>query len=602
MSRENENKTAVELATRIVGKWKETYEWIPIFGGFATIALAFSVGANNLPAPFSTSVGSGALTLLKASIMACAIYVPGAASASNSTVNALFSNFLKESQPTEGFLMWSMVVVLLTATIWLALATYLELPVSSQQSIQGAMLGTVLVTEVLVLNDSIMQNDNHNFNGGGLLWILLEWTFAPSIACLCACFLFAVLKSSLLRHENAKKRILIFLPIDYGISAGLLCFFIVSQVIGNYVDVNRLTVVIAVAGSALIGALLSLAVVVPLAMKKLAATENYRTSKQNASMKDESVESQVTEGQSSGAKVDDDVDDILKNFMQMRVLETVYEEEERSWASPEVIQESDQVQLVSQCSANTSAEQSTPFKQLLKSTPNRLIQTRNFQRIKKSTPIENAIKFVRDITKSTLSPVLVYDRRTLIRHALAEKYDEIEDYFSFPQLLASCVFALMQSASEIAVIVNPFVAILDVFKHRSKYSGNGEDAGHLQVKWWFRGIGGLVAAMGFFLCGWRLTQCLGGKLTYMSNSRGWASQLSTVAAMIIVAMVNLPVSSVHAFIGSLVGVGIADDLRNVNWKLLCKFLCGWIMTIIFSCGFAYLTFSASIHTPAYAVP
>ncbi|XWS18538.1 hypothetical protein CRYUN_Cryun32bG0053400 [Craigia yunnanensis] len=110
-------------------------------------------------------------------------------------------------------------------------------------------------------------------------------------------------------------------------------------------------------------------------------------------------------------------------------------------------------------------------------------------------------------------------------------------------------------ATEIAAIVNPYVAILDVFKHRSTYSGNEEDVGHLQVKWLFRGIEGLVAVMGFLLCGWRLTQCLGGKLTYMSNSRGWASQLSTVAAMMIVARVKLPVSSVHAFVGSLVGVG-----------------------------------------------
>ncbi|KAG4124355.1 hypothetical protein ERO13_D10G035250v2 [Gossypium hirsutum] len=111
------DKIAVELATKVVGKWNDTYQWIPTFGAFATIAMAFSVGANNLPAPFSTSIGSGALTLLKASIMACAIYIPGAASASNSrTVDALFSDFLKESQPTEGFLMWSMVVVLLTTS------------------------------------------------------------------------------------------------------------------------------------------------------------------------------------------------------------------------------------------------------------------------------------------------------------------------------------------------------------------------------------------------------------------------------------------------------------------------------------------------------
>nr|ACD56626.1 PiT transporter-like protein [Gossypium raimondii] len=509
------DKIAVELATKVVGKWNDTYQWIPTLGAFATIAMAFSVGANNLPAPFSTSIGSGALTLLKASIMACAIYIPGAASASNSrTVDALFSDFLKESQPTEGFLMWSMVVVLLTTTTWLTLATYLELPVSSQQSIHAAMLGTMLVTQ-------------------GFDYLPL-WN-----------------KSSILRRENAKKRILVFLPIDYGISAGLLCFVIVSQVIGNYVDVNRLTVMIAVAGSALIGAVLSSVVVVPLAIKKLATTKNHRNSMENdTSMKQESEESRGNQGCSNGAKVDDDV---LEDFMQMRVLETVYEEEERSCGSLDVIQEPEQVQP----GDNTSSEQSTPFKQLLKSTPNRLLQTQNFQRIEKTTTIENVIKYIRDTAKSTFSPVLEYDRRTLVRHALAENFDDIEDCFSFPLLLASCMVALIQSTTEIASIMNPYVAILDVFEHRSKYSS--EDVGHLQVKWWYGGIGGLVAGVGFLLCGWRLTQCLGGKLTYMSNSRGWASQLTTVAAMIIVAKVKLPVSSVQAFIGSLVGVGVADD-------------------------------------------
>ncbi|KAA3482062.1 sodium-dependent phosphate transporter 1-like isoform X1 [Gossypium australe] len=545
------DKIAVELATKVVGKWNDTYQWIPTFGAFATIAMAFSVGAKNLPAPFSTSIGSGALTLLKASIMACAIYIPGAASASNSrTVDALFSDFLKESQPTEGFLMWSMVVVLLATTMWLTLATYIELPVSSQQPIHAAMLGTMLVTQGFDYLPLWNKNENHDFNSGGLLWIFLAWTLAPSIACLCAWFLFVVLKSSILRRKNAKKRILVFLPIDYGISAELLCIIIISQVIGNYVDVNRLTVMIAVAGSALIGAVLSLVVVVPLAIKKLATTKNHRNSMENnSSMKQESVESRGNQGCSNGAKVDDDV---LEDFMQMRVLETVYEEEERSCGSLDVIQEPEQVQP----GDNTSMEQSTPFIHLLKSTPNRLVQTQNFQRIEKTTTIENVIKYIGDTAKSTFSPVLEYDRRTLVRHALDENFDDIEDCFGFPQLLASCMVALIQSTTEIASIMNPYVAILDVFEHRSKYSR--EDVASY-LKWWYGGIGGLVAAIGFLLCGWRLTQCLGGKLTYMSNSRGWASQLATVAAMIIVAKVKLPVSSVQAFIGSLVGIGVADD-------------------------------------------
>lgn len=81
------------------------------------------------------------------------------------------------------------------------------------------------------------------------------------------------------------------------------------------------------------------------------------------------------------------------------------------------------------------------------------------------------------------------------------------------------------------------------------------------MKWWFRAISGLVAAMGFFLCGWRLTRCLGGKLTYMSNSRGLASQLSSVAAVMMATRMNLPASSIHAFVGSLLGVGMVDDIR-----------------------------------------
>ncbi|KAH9749126.1 phosphate transporter [Citrus sinensis] len=475
-------KIPVEFAVQVVGKWKETYQWVPVLGGFAAFAMAFSAGANNLPAPFSTALGSGTLTLLKASIMAGLIYVPGAALASNST-------FIKENQPSEGFLMW---------TIWLVIATYFELPVSPQQATQAALLGSMLVTE-------------------GFDYIPL-W--------------------------------------------------------------NKV-------------------VIVPLATKELGATEKHKTAKNNNmnSTKEQCVEIQDQTCSNNTKGGDDEAEDVLREFMQRRVLDTVYEEEERnSCASPDsTIKDSDQ-QLA------LSTGQSTQFKHLLQCTPNNLVQTKTFHKMENQSPFQSAYNFVRNFTKSTVSPVIEYDRNTLIRHALAEKYDEIEDCFSVPHLLASCIFALIQSVSEIAAIVSPYGAIVDIFNNRAKYSGNGEDVDSIDVSWWFRALGGLGAVMGFILCGWKLTQCLGGKLTYMSNSRGLASQLSTVAAVIIVSTTNLPVSTVHAFVGSLVGVGIADDIQNVNWKLLFKFICGWVMTIIFCCGAAFAIFYASVHVPAYAVP
>ncbi|EEF40112.1 phosphate transporter, putative [Ricinus communis] len=598
----NNDKIPIELAIRVIGKWKETFSWIPIFGAFAAVAVAFSTGANNLPAPFSTPIGSGALSLFKALIMACLIYAPAAAFAGNHIVNALISDFVKENQPNEGFLMWSMVVVLATTAIWLALSTYLELPVSSLQSIHGALLGILLVNEGFSYVPMWNKNGRHSFNGGGLVWVLLEWTVAPLVACLCSYLFFTLLKAFLLRQENAEKRIFIFLLIDYGISAGLLCLFVMFQIIGKIVSVNRWVAIISVSVAVCIGVVLSSVLMVPLAMKKLNTVPNYKSEKQNGSMDQQYKENQDQRNVGKEEeKTEEDPEDVLKEFMQMRILETVYEEEERSWASPDIAQNSEQTQSLSEFTTATTS-QSAPFKQLLESTPNRLVQTRNFQRIEKPSLVANASRCIRELAKSIVWPDLEYDRLTLIRHALAEKYDEIEDYFSFPHLLASCLFAFIQSVTEVSAVVSPYGAILDVFEHRAKYSGNGQNVDNVHVKWWFRAIGGFVTAMGFFLCGWRLTNCLGGKFTYISNSRGLVSQLSSVAAIIIVTKLNLPVSSVHAFIGSLLGVGMADDLRNVNWKLLMKFICGWMLTIVFCCGIAYVIFSASIHSPSYVVP
>ncbi|PKI73252.1 hypothetical protein CRG98_006387 [Punica granatum] len=119
--------------------------------------------------------------------------------------------------------------------------------------------------------------------------------------------------------------------------------------------------------------------------------------------------------------------------------------------------------------------------------------------------------------------VIVYDTAALIMHALAEKYDGLEDLFGFPHVLASCIFIA---------------------------------------------IGGLSAAMGFRLVRCRLTQSLGGKLTYMSNSRGLACQQSTIGAIVAVSLMKLPVSSVHAFVGSLVGVGLADNPQELDNGLI----------------------------------
>lgn len=141
---------------------------------------------------------------------------------------------------------------------------------------------------------------------------------------------------------------------------------------------------------------------VPLAIKKFDTTQNYQSKKTNVSLKQQSEE---TQDQACNNKVDSTEEDFeiaLRDFMKMRVLETVYEEDEKSWPSPDADQDTDQPATHS-LSKSSPEQSTTPFKQLLQFSPNR--QTRKFQKINKRTMAENASDFIKDLAKSTLSPV-----------------------------------------------------------------------------------------------------------------------------------------------------------------------------------------------------
>ncbi|CAL1400839.1 unnamed protein product [Linum trigynum] len=613
-------KVTVDLAARVVGNWKETYVWIPILGAFAVVALAFSTGANNIPAPLSTAVGSGALPLFKATIAAFFIYLPGAALSGSNPINSLFSQqFVQDNQPNEAFLMWSMTVVLITAAIWMAMATYFELPVSSQQSMQDALFGTIIGVQGFRYIPIWHKNEYHRFNVVGMAWMIVQWTVAPVVACVCAFCLFTLLKKLVLRHEKGDKRILVFLPIGYGIAAGLLCQFVVFEVLRDHLLLNKWVAIGVVALATLIGALLSLVLAVPLARRRLQIIKDTRgefevkdTTLNLNELRKIEIHDLPTSREAGKAKEDDekqevDVEDMLKDFMQMRTLETVYEEEERSIAfSVDSAQQDNDNPSQQSAVSQQSTQLITSFKQLLECKSEQFERKTSFQIIKETALNNSGWKLIKESAKSVICPAVEYDRPTLIRHALAEKYDELEDLFWLLHLVASCIFALIQSSTEIGALAGPYGAIIDVFHHRDKYSGNIATNDTVvmanNMRWWCRVMGGLVASMGFFFCGWRLTQVLGLKVTYMSNARGMTTQLSAAAAVLIVTRLSLPASCVYAFVGSSVGVGIADNRRNVNWRLVGKLVGGWALTTLFCSGLGYVIFSASIHSPSYVVP
>lgn len=83
----------------------------------------------------------------------------------------------------------------------------------------------------------------------------------------------------------------------------------------------------------------------------------------------------------------------------------------------------------------------------------------------------------------------------------------------------------------------------------------------LFVQVWVLLLGGAGVSCGFALWGWKIIRCIGGGITYMSPSRGYCAQISAVAIGLLATRANLPVSTTHILIGSVIGVGLADNAK-----------------------------------------
>ena len=126
----------------------ETYGFILMalavaFGLFMT----WGIGANDVANAMGTSVGSGAITVKQAIIIAAIFEFAGAFIAGGNVTKTIRKGIIDPSSITGNpeILVFGMIAALLAAAIWLMVATTRGWPVSTTHSIVGAVIGFAMV-------------------------------------------------------------------------------------------------------------------------------------------------------------------------------------------------------------------------------------------------------------------------------------------------------------------------------------------------------------------------------------------------------------------------------------------------------------------------
>ena len=161
--------------------------------------MAWNIGANDVANAMGTSVGSRALTLKQAVIIAaifefCGAFFAGDAVTDTVRKGILSVDFDVVDDAFSKDLAFGFIAAMMAAATWLTIATRMGLPVSTTHSIIGGIIGVGLILEV--------KHDMTLIDWGVVQKVVLSWVASPLMGGLLAFFSYMIIKKTILDSEN----------------------------------------------------------------------------------------------------------------------------------------------------------------------------------------------------------------------------------------------------------------------------------------------------------------------------------------------------------------------------------------------------------------
>ena len=163
-----------------------------VFGGY----MAMNIGANDVANNVGPAVGSKALTMGGAIVIAVIFEASGAFIAGGDVVSTIKKGIIDIDafgSDTDSFL-WAMMAALLAAALWLNIATMAKAPVSTTHSIVGGVMGAGIAAAGFGVVD-----------WGTMAKIASSWVISPVLGgVIAAGFLFAIKKTIVFKKDKVR--------------------------------------------------------------------------------------------------------------------------------------------------------------------------------------------------------------------------------------------------------------------------------------------------------------------------------------------------------------------------------------------------------------
>lgn len=186
-----------------------------MLGGY----MALNIGANDVANNVGPAVGSKALTLTGALIIAAVCESAGALMAGGDVVSTISKGIIDPSlMPDNATFVWVMMAALLSSALWVNLATYIGAPVSTTHSVVGGVMGAgIAAVGFDVVNWATMSK------------IAASWIISPVLGGVIAALFLAFIKTNIIYQDDKIKAARRWVPVLIALMTSVFSCYLILK-------------------------------------------------------------------------------------------------------------------------------------------------------------------------------------------------------------------------------------------------------------------------------------------------------------------------------------------------------------------------------------
>jgi inorganic phosphate transporter, PiT family len=141
------------------------------------------------------------------------------------------------------------------------------------------------------------------------------------------------------------------------------------------------------------------------------------------------------------------------------------------------------------------------------------------------------------------------------------------------QVLSACFVAFAHGSNDVGNAIAPLAVIVFIF------NTGVVPIDSLDIPLWILVLGGVGIVAGLAVQGKKVIATVGENIISLVPSTGFCAEIATASTILIASRIGLPVSTSHALVGSVIGIGLASRNQDVKWETIKSVALAWIVTI-----------------------